>query len=386
MGPRLVRLPPPAAVLLWALFGAPWAARAQTPQADCAGTIEALSLSHPHLRCRCPRPDESPDCSDERASAAAPSPRSGGSVHHSGPSFEQQLMAAAMSSFLNALFASMQAPSGPSAEELRAQAQKKWDDYEKVRLDAEKRIADKAFASKKTAALGLLGGRSAPAPAAAAMPPPEAPRPAGRAPQLLRGDPAAECRGKRPSLACPDLAPRPVPPLGDSRSAKAAEEDGRRLQRELDARRAAEAYDAMESKLKKYAASEYARAGWEKTKEFIEDRSEALGRHISTLERVKEQGAIVKDFATNTLDAFKDKASSAACVLGAGSAACIDAYHSAVERQKKGVAELNQSTHDFMAEQFLVPSAEDEADETLGDAKEKLSGAAVHGFFSRFER
>lgn len=107
---------------------------------------------------------------------------SGGSFGHSGGSFEQQVVAMAMNSFFNALFASMQQKPGPSAEALRAEAQRKWAELEKVRRDSEKRVAERAFAAAKAGALKDLGGR--PAPSA-----PDGPAvKEGGTPALLRGD------------------------------------------------------------------------------------------------------------------------------------------------------------------------------------------------------
>ncbi|MBI5596835.1 MAG: hypothetical protein HY928_12150 [Elusimicrobia bacterium] len=107
---------------------------------------------------------------------------SGASGGFSGGSFEQQLVGMAMNAFFNALFASNQAGSGPSAEALRAEAQRKWADLEKVRLDSEKRVTERAFAAAKGGALKDLGGR--PAPAGADGPVIKE----GGPPALLRGD------------------------------------------------------------------------------------------------------------------------------------------------------------------------------------------------------
>lgn len=107
---------------------------------------------------------------------------SGGFSGASGGSFEQQIVGMAMNAFFNALFASDQAGSGPSAEALRAEAQRKWADLEKVRLDSEKRVTERAFAAAKGGALKDLGGRSTPAP----MDGPSIKE--GGTPALLRGD------------------------------------------------------------------------------------------------------------------------------------------------------------------------------------------------------
>lgn len=88
----------------------------------------------------------------------------GGSRAPAAASFQQQVVAVAMNSFFNALFASLSAPSGPSAEELRAKAQSEWAGLEKVRLASEKRLEEKAFGAKKSDALGLLASRPASAP------------------------------------------------------------------------------------------------------------------------------------------------------------------------------------------------------------------------------
>ncbi|MBI4347980.1 MAG: hypothetical protein HY553_14080 [Elusimicrobia bacterium] len=175
-------MPPGLAGTLLAAFLAALAgvAGAQTAQVDCEGTVGALRYSHPSLRCSCRSSDEMPDCSDGGGSSgSASAPRGGGGHRSSGPSLESQLMATAMSAFLNAFMTSMLTPRGPSAAELRAEAERKWAEYERLRRDAEKRRAEEAFGARKDDALALLGGRPAP--------PPSSIRENGT-PALLRGE------------------------------------------------------------------------------------------------------------------------------------------------------------------------------------------------------
>ncbi|TSA08592.1 MAG: hypothetical protein D4R73_08295 [Deltaproteobacteria bacterium] len=79
----------------------------------------------------------------------------------SGGSFEQQLAATVVSSFLNALMRGLQADPGPSGEAQREALQRKWDEEEKERRIAEQKRRDEAFATAQAGALSLLGNRPA---------------------------------------------------------------------------------------------------------------------------------------------------------------------------------------------------------------------------------
>jgi len=82
-----------------------------------------------------------------------------GSSVPSGGSFEQQLMATVVSSFLDAMMKGLQADPGPSGEAQRKALQKKWDEEEKERRIAEQKRRDEAFANAQAGALSLLGTR-----------------------------------------------------------------------------------------------------------------------------------------------------------------------------------------------------------------------------------
>ena len=197
-------------------------------------------------------------------------------------------------------------------------------------------------------------------------------------PRLLRGDPAAACLGKPPSLACPERLDSVVPPLGEGAAAAAA--NGRRLQAELDAAHPAEDDGRLQAKLSGYYAGEAARVGWDKAKSIMADASEAVGSHIAVVERVKEQAAIVRNYSMKTLASVEKGASAAACALGRGDPACLEAYDAALAGQDADREALGRSTHDYLGKQFMVPSPEDEAAEALGAAQDAAAGAA----FSRF--
>lgn len=87
----------------------------------------------------------------------------GGASFSSGGSFEQQMVGMVMGAFFNALSASLKAPPGPSAEALRAEAQRRWEALERARKDSEKRVEAERFASAKSGAQALGSGRPAPA-------------------------------------------------------------------------------------------------------------------------------------------------------------------------------------------------------------------------------
>jgi len=348
---------PALAALLW--LAAP--AGAQGVEIDCAGTVASLRLSHPNLRCTCASANASPSCSQgSSSSGASSSGRSGGS-RKSGSSMEVQVLKGLQQS-MDDMWRNASSGIGAKAREgaalsrtLDAQQRQQAIESERFLTEAERRR--KAADAEKSRSLAdqmiMPGTRT-------------------RTPRLLRGDPA--CPGG-PGAGCRVLAASDVPPLSAAPEAEAARARGDRMQEELDAKRAAEGCEAMESKLRRHAADEYARVGLEKAKGFIEDRAEALSRQIDTLERVKEQGAIVTNYTRNTLDAFQRKADAAACALGKGAAACLEAYHDAVRSEKGDREGFAQRTHDYMAEQFLVPAGEDGA-----EAKD----AAAVGFFERF--
>jgi hypothetical protein len=161
-------------------YSAPQRASSFSSMEECQATLRSIMS----------RPEYSGDaymggstCHCDGAGSAG-----GGSSVPSGGSFEQQIVATAMNAFFGALFKAMDAPSGPSAEELRAEAQRKWDGLEKVRKESEKRVADRNFASAKKDALGLMGGRAAagPAPASPSSAPDGACVGDGGVPSLLR--------------------------------------------------------------------------------------------------------------------------------------------------------------------------------------------------------
>ncbi len=83
-----------------------------------------------------------------------------------GGSFQQQIVTAAVSSFLNALLSGINAPPGPDGDAVRKELQRKWDREEKDRLAAEKKARDDAFVHAQRDALALLGNRPAGGPAA----------------------------------------------------------------------------------------------------------------------------------------------------------------------------------------------------------------------------
>lgn len=348
---------PALAALLW--LAAP--AGGQGIEIDCAGTVASLRLSHPNLRCTCASANASPSCSQGSSSSGSSPARSSGGSGKTGSSMEVQVLKGLQQS-MDDMWRNASSGIGAKAREGAAlsrtlDAQQKQQAIESERFLTEAERRRKAADAEKSRSLAdqmiMPATRT-------------------RTPRLLRGDPA--CPGG-PGAECRVLTASDVPPLSAAPEAAAARARGDRLQEELDATRAAEGYEAMESKLRKHTADEYARVGLEKAKGFIEDRAEALSRQIDALERVKEQGAIVKNYATRTLDAFTQKASGAACTLGKGSARCLESYGEADRREKGDREDLAQSIHDNVGEQFMVPGAEDGA-----EAKD----AAAVGFFERF--
>lgn len=114
---------------------------------------------------------------------------SGGAAMSGGGSFQQQIVTAAVSSLLNALLSGLNAPPGPTGEEVRQQLQKQWDEEEAARKLAEKKRLDAVFAHAHQTATALLGNR--PAGAGSNITPPEVGDGAvtigyGKMPALLR--------------------------------------------------------------------------------------------------------------------------------------------------------------------------------------------------------
>lgn len=346
---------PALAALLWL------AAPAGGQQIDCAGTVASLRLSHPNLRCTCPSANASPSCSQGSSSTGSAPARGSGGSRKSGSSMEVQVLKGLQQS-MDDMWRNASGNIGAKARERAAlsrtlDAQQKQQALESERFLTESESRRKAADAERSRSLADQ----------MIMPATRA-----RTPRLLRGDPA--CPGG-PGAACRVLTASEVPPLSAAPEAATAQARGDRMREELDAQRAAEGYVAMESKLRKHAADEYARVGLEKAKGFVEEHAEALSRQIDTLERVKEQGAIVKNYATRTLDAFTQKASGAACTLGKGSARCLESYAQA-DRSEAGDREaLGLDIHDNVGQQFMVPGAEDGA-----EAKD----AVAVGFFERF--
>jgi len=338
-------------------------AGAQSFQIDCAGTVASLRLSHPNLRCTCPSANSSPDCSEGSSSSGSSPVRSSGGSRKTGSSMEVQVLKGLQQS-MDDMYRNMSGNIGAKAREGAAlsrklDAQQKLQSIESERFLTEAERRRRAAEAEKSR--GLAGQMIMPG----ARP---------RTPLLLRGDPA--CPGG-PGAECRVLKASEVPPLADAPEAAAARARGDRLQEELDARRGVEDIEAMEAKLKRHAADEYARVGLEKAKDFVEDRAEALSRQLDTLERVKEQGSIVKDYTQRSIDNFKQKASAAACQLARGSARCLASYQEADEKETGDREDLAGRIKDNVGEQFLVPGQEDGA-----EAKD----AAAVGFFERFGR
>lgn len=345
---------PALAALLW--LAAP--AGGQGIEIDCAGTVASLRLSHPNLRCTCASANASPSCSEGSSSGgSAPSRGSGGS-RKTGYSMEVQVLKGLQQS-MDDMYRNMSGNIGAKAREGAAlsrtlDAQQKQQAIESERFLTEAERRRKAADAEKSRS--LAGQMIMPATRA-------------KTPRLLRGDPA--CPGG-PGAECRTLKASDVPPLSNAPEAAAARARGDRMQEELDARRGVEDIEAMEARLKKHAADEYVRVGLEKTKDFVEDRAEALSRQISALERVKEQGSIVKDYTTRSIDNFKQKASAAACELARSSARCLASYGEADAREAGDREHVAGSIKDNVGEQFLVPGQEDGA-----EAKD----AAAVGFF-----
>lgn len=340
-------------------------AGAQTMQIDCAGTVSALRASHPNLRCTCSSARAAPSCTDGSSSSApsrssSPGYRSSGSKSSNAAIGVQVLKG--LQNSMDDMYRNASKNIGAKAKEsaalsraLDAQQKKQANESERFLTEAERRKKD-ADAEKRRDLAGQM----------------IMPTTRGRTPLLMRGDPA--CPGG-PGAECRVLRAGDVPPLSNASEAEAASEYGNRMQEELDAKRGADDVAAMEAKLKRHVSDEYARVSLEKAKGFIEDRSEALSRQINALERVKEQSSIVKNYTVNTLDAFKQKASAAACALGKGGVDCFKAYYDAGRRENGDREAFARRTHDFMGEQFLVPKNEDGAE---------LKDAAAVGFFARF--
>jgi len=238
---------------------------------------------------------------------------------------------------------------------LDAQQKKQANDSERFLTDAERRKKE-ADAEKRRALAGQM----------------IMPTARGRTPRLLRGDPA--CPGG-PGAECRVLKASDVPPLSNASEAEAANAYGNRMQEELDAKRGVDDIAAMEAKLKRHVADEYARVSLEKAKGFIEDRSEALSRQISALERVKEQGSIVKDYTTRSIDNFTQKASAAARLLATGSARELESYNEADRKEKDDLKKFARQSKDSVGEMFWVPKNDDGAE---------VKDAAAVGFFGRF--
>lgn len=361
-----------AAALAAALAGAavsPAFAAVPEPRAviDCRGTVESLRLSHPHLRCTCRSAHSSPDCSSG-SGTSAPAPRSG-TKRSSKPSVAVEALKGALQD--------MQMQGQRASQTIGQKAVERAGNVRAV--DALQRgqvreaetfrqaVERKRRAEEDARRRGLGSELLAPPPARAPA--------GGRTPMLLRGDPADECRGKPASLACPDLNAHRVPPLSDSPETRASEAAGLRLLESLDAGAAPETVAAMREKVEAHALSEAASAAAEKTKDYFSEKSEAVAQHLSVLERVKEQGSIVKDYAMNTLEAVQDKASNAACALGTGRLACLDAFHAAGARQRDDLEELNSRSQDYMAAQFYASSPEETVRETA-------ASSAFERFFS----
>lgn len=345
------------AALLWLAAGA----GAQSMRIDCAATVASLRLSHPSLRCTCPSAHASPDCSQGSSSSGSSPVRSSGGSRKSGSSMEVQVLKG-LQQGMDDMWRNMSGNIGAKAREgaalsrtLDAQQKAQAGETEFFLTETERRRR----AADAERSRGLAGQMIIPG----ARP---------RTPLLLRGDPA--CPGG-PGAECRVLKASEVPPLSNAAEAAAARASGDRLQEELDARRGVEDVEALEARLKRHAADEYARVGLEKAKDFVEDRAEALSRQISALERVKEQGSIVKDYAQRSLDNFKQKASAAACELARGSARCLASYQAADEKETGDREGLAGKITDNVGEQFLVPGREDGA-----EAKD----AAAVGFFERF--
>lgn len=350
---------PALAALLW--LAAP--AGGQGIEIDCAGTVASLRLSHPNLRCTCASANASPSCSQGSSSSGSSPARSSGGSRKTGSSMEVQVLKGLQQS-MDDMWRNASSGIGAKAREgaalsrtLDAQQRQQAIESERFLTEAERRRR----AAEAEKSRGLAGQMIMPG----AKP---------RTPLLLRGDPA--CPGG-PGAECRVLKASDVPPLSDAPEAAAARARGDRMQEELDAKRGVEDIEAMEARLKKHAADEYVRVGLEKTKDFVEDRAEALSRQISALERVKEQGSIVKDYTTRSLDNFKQKASAAACELARGSARCLASYGEADARETGDREHLAGSVKDNVGEKFLVPGQEDG-----GEAKD----AAAAGFFERLTR
>ena len=180
-------------------------------------------------------------------------------------------------------------------------------------------------------------------------------RAAGGARRSSTGESLAGCRGaQRRSLECLDSDEIDVPPppfLAKEDEAKALATQ-KQLADELDLAHVDRDVSSMNQEtgdwLNHHAQDEYE----EKGKGYLlgEDRG---GRMVSVVQSVADAGKITKDYANQTLDAFRGETTSAACILGASAPnSCWDYFHEQEVQAYNSGPDLDREAGVFLAKSY----------------------------------